>query len=492
MSIDPNVGALKDYLTDITISKTYNKVRNEVWNLLGKISKFGPNARDLASKLEAGLKTALLNHSNLFESLNLRYFGPVDGHDVDHLVHVFNELKDIPGPKLLHCITVKGKGFAPAEKEQTKWHSASKYVKIEQPSQPNIKWQDVYGDMLLSLAESNPKIVGITPAMPSSCGMIKAMNAFPNRFFDVGIAEQHALTFAAGLATQDSIPIVNIYSSFLQRGYDQWIHDIALQNLSVILCIDRAGLVGEDGPTHHGAFDIAYLRCIPQTILCAPRNAKELHAMLWLGTQNVGPIAIRYPKGTINDSQWKPAMNNALAIEALSPQWLKADGEADVLLVTTGHATNLAIQAHSIIAAENLSEASEFENIATQLSLKIDSIHYHHLHLPILQWANTNSDFQALSAAVTPITIAQYKNIITVEDGCIRSGWGEGLRQSISDRLVTRQESQTNQPSMPQFQHLGIPHDFIEHGNNEEELYHRCGYAADDIAKVIITALTKN
>lgn len=442
--------------------------------------------------LNTRLQTAPEKVKVWFEWFGLNYLGPINGHNLAELLPAVQQCYQQRGPRLLHVKTIKGKGYPPAEKEQTKWHSASKYVKIEQPSQPNIKWQDVYGDMLLSLAESNPKIVGITPAMPSSCGMIKAMNAFPNRFFDVGIAEQHALTFAAGLATQDTIPIVNIYSSFLQRGYDQWIHDIALQNLSVILCIDRAGLVGEDGPTHHGAFDIAFLRCIPQTILCAPRNAKELHAMLWLGTQNVGPIAIRYPKGTINDSQWEPTMNNALAIEALSPQWLKADGKADVLLVTTGHATNLAIQAHSLIAAENISEASEFENIATQPSPKTESIHYHHLHLPILQWANTNSDFQALSAAVTPITIAQYKNIITVEDGCIRSGWGEGLGQSISDKLVARQESQTNQPSMPQFQHLGIPHDFIEHGNNEEELYHRCGYAADDIAKAIITALTKN
>jgi 1-deoxy-D-xylulose-5-phosphate synthase len=395
------------------------------------------------------------------------------------------------GPRLVHIKTIKGKGYPPAEKEQTKWHSASKYVKIEQPIHPNIKWQDVYGDMVMSLAESNPKIVGITPAMPSSCGMIKAMNVFPDRFFDVGIAEQHALTFAAGMATQDTIPIVNIYSSFLQRGYDQWIHDVALQNLPVILCIDRSGLVGEDGPTHHGAFDIAFLRCIPQSILCAPRNARELYASLWIGTQKVGPIAIRYPKGTINDNQWKAVMDNVLAIKTLSPQWLKSDGEAKVLLITTGHATNLAVQANAIVEKQNDSEASDFGDKNKDRTNKPASIQYHHLHMPILQWADNNPDFQALSSAVSPITINGYKHIITVEDGCIKSGWGEGMRGMIYDLLQEKQDSQANQTALPLFQHLGIPHDFIEHGNNEDELYRRCGYAPEDIASAIIAASAK-
>lgn len=442
--------------------------------------------------LNTRLQTAPEKVKAWFEWFGLNYQGPIDGHNINELLPAIQRCYNQTGPRLLHIKTIKGKGYPPAEKEQTKWHSASKYVKIEQPSQSNMKWQDAYGDMLLSLAQSNSKIVGITPAMPSSCGMIKAMNAFPDRFFDVGIAEQHALTFAAGMATQDTIPIVNIYSSFLQRGYDQWIHDIALQNLPVVLCIDRAGLVGEDGPTHHGAFDIAFLRCIPQTILFAPRNAKELYASLWLGTQNVGPIAIRYPKGTLFDNQWESAMDRTLAIETLSPQWLKSDGRANVLLITTGHATNLAIQANSILLDNQNSGTMNSVDAVIKLSPKIQSCNYHHLHIPLLQWAHDNLDFQSLSAAVTPKTTQNYKYIITVEDGCVQGGWGEGLQQSLAKSLEQQHNSQTNPPSIPQFQHLGIPHNFIEHGNNEEDLYHRCGYAPEDIAEAIITALAKH
>ena len=442
--------------------------------------------------LNTRLQTAPDKVKAWFEWFGLNYQGPIDGHDMTQLLPAIQNCYKQTGPRLVHIKTIKGKGYPPAEKEQTKWHSASKYVKIEQPIHPNIKWQDVYGDMVISLAESNPKIVGITPAMPSSCGMIKAMNAFPDRFFDVGIAEQHALTFAAGMATQDTIPIVNIYSSFLQRGYDQWIHDVALQNLPVILCIDRSGLVGEDGPTHHGAFDIAFLRCIPQSILCAPRNARELYASLWIGTQKVGPIAIRYPKGTINDNQWKAVMDNVLAVKTLSPQWLKSDGEAKVLLITTGHATNLAVQANAIVEKQNDSEASDFGDKNKDRTNKPASIQYHHLHMPILQWADNNPDFQALSSAVSPITIKGYKHIITVEDGCIKSGWGEGMRGMIYDLPQEKQDSQANQTALPLFQHLGIPHDFIEHGNNEEELYRRCGYAPEDIASAIIAASAKH
>ena len=442
--------------------------------------------------LNTRLQTAPDKVKAWFEWFGLNYQGPIDGHDMTQLLPAIQNCYKQTGPRLVHIKTIKGKGYPPAEKEQTKWHSASKYVKIEQPIHPNIKWQDVYGDMVISLAESNPKIVGITPAMPSSCGMIKAMNAFPDRFFDVGIAEQHALTFAAGMATQDTIPIVNIYSSFLQRGYDQWIHDVALQNLPVILCIDRSGLVGEDGPTHHGAFDIAFLRCIPQSILCAPRNARELYASLWIGTQKVGPIAIRYPKGTINDNQWEAAMDNVLAIKTLSPQWLKSDGEAKVLLITTGHATNLAVQANAIVEKQNDSEASDFGDKNKDRTNKPASIQYHHLHMPILQWADNNPDFQTLSSAVSPITIKGYKHIITVEDGCIKSGWGEGMRGMIYDLPQEKQDSQANQTALPLFQHLGIPHDFIEHGNNEEELYRRCGYAPEDIASAIIAASAKH
>jgi 1-deoxy-D-xylulose-5-phosphate synthase len=259
MSIDPNVGALKEYLTDVTTSHTYNKVKDEIWNILGKISKFGPNAQAIAQKVENAVKSAVLKHSNLFESLRFRYFGPIDGHDVNHLVKVMNDLRDIPGPKILHCVTVKGKGYELAEKDQTKWHAPGLFDKvtgeifkpvIEKPQPP--KYQDVFGHTLVELAQSNEKIVGVTPAMPSGSSMNIMMKAFPERSFDVGIAEQHAVTFSAGMATRGLVPFCNIYSSFMQRAYDQVVHDVALQNLPVVFCLDRGGLAGADGPTHHG------------------------------------------------------------------------------------------------------------------------------------------------------------------------------------------------------------------------------------------------
>jgi 1-deoxy-D-xylulose-5-phosphate synthase len=269
MSIDPNVGALKDYLTDITTSHTYNKIKDEVWNMLGKVSKFGVNAREIISHVENSIKSMLLSHSNLFESLNLRYFGPVDGHDVNHLVHIFKDLKDIPGPKILHCITVKGKGFLQAEKDQTKWHAPGKFdkltgeihIKVKNTPEPP-KYQHVFGKTLVDLANKNDSIMGITPAMPTGSSMNMLMKELPERAFDVGIAEQHAVTFSAGLATQGLIPFCNIYSTFMQRAYDQVIHDVCLQDLKVIFCMDRAGLVGADGPTHHGAYDIAFMRTV--------------------------------------------------------------------------------------------------------------------------------------------------------------------------------------------------------------------------------------
>src|SRR5258706_34889 len=280
MSIDPNVGALKDYLTDITTSNTYNRLKDDVWNLLGKLSTFGKSAQEIVSKIENGIKSTLLSQSNLFESLHLRYFGPVDGHDVDHLVAVLTDLKKIKGPKILHCITVKGKGYGPAEQgNATTWHSPGTFDKItgeihkktyDRPQPP--KYQDVFGHTLVELAKANDKIIGITPAMPSGSSMNIMMKEMPDRAIDVGIAEQHAVTFSAGLATQGLIPFCNIYSSFMQRGYDQVVHDVALQNLHVIFCLDRAGLAGADGPTHHGAFDFAYMRCLPNMIVSAPMN----------------------------------------------------------------------------------------------------------------------------------------------------------------------------------------------------------------------------
>src|ERR1700760_4375233 len=305
MSIDPNVGALKQYLTDITTSKPYNRFRDDIGTVLTKISSMGPDAFKFAKKIEKSIKGTLLKRSNFFEALQFRYFGPIDGHDVKHLVKVLNELRNIPGPKLLHCVTTKGKGYSLAEKDQTKWHAPGLFDKItgeikkskaEKPQPP--KYQDVFGHTIIELAEQNPKIMGITPAMPTGSSLNLMMKAMPDRAFDVGIAEQHAVTFSAGLATQGLIPFCNIYSSFMQRAYDQVIHDVAIQKLNVVFCLDRAGVAGADGPTHHGAYDLAYMRCIPNMIVSAPMNEEELRNLMYTAQQeNMGPFVIRYPRG---------------------------------------------------------------------------------------------------------------------------------------------------------------------------------------------------
>ena len=268
--------------------------------------------RRLHPKLRQGIKAAVLKQSNLFESFNLRYFGPIDGHDIHHLTEVLNDLKDIPGPKILHCLTVKGKGFPLAEKDQTKWHAPGKFDKItgeihkkiyETPQPP--KYQEVFGHSIVELAKENDKIVGVTPAMPSGSSMNIMMKEIPERAFDVGIAEQHAVTFSAGMATRGMIPFCNIYSSFMQRAYDQVVHDVAIQNLPVIFCLDRAGIAGADGPTHHGAYDIAYMRCIPNMIVSAPMNEAELRNLMFTATETKSPFSIRYPRGQGVMSEWK-------------------------------------------------------------------------------------------------------------------------------------------------------------------------------------------
>src|SRR5580658_2093469 len=288
MGIDPNVGALKEYLTDITTSITYNKLREDFWKALGKLPVGKNFSRDMASKIEAGLKGVVSKSSNLFESLKLRYFGPIDGHNITKLVDTLKDLKDIPGPKILHIKTIKGKGYELAEKDQTKWHAPGLFDKLTgeiykkhftSPQPP--KYQDVFGYTLIELAEKNPNIFGITPAMPSGSSLKFMMEAMPNRAFDVGICEQHAVTLSAGMATQGLRVFCNIYSSFMQRAYDQVIHDVAIQHLPVIFCLDRAGVVGEDGPTHHGAYDIAYMRCIPNMIVSSPMNESELRNLLY-------------------------------------------------------------------------------------------------------------------------------------------------------------------------------------------------------------------
>ena len=452
MAIDPNVGALKEYLTDITTSHTYNKVKDDVWNLLGKMSKFGKSAQEIVSKIENGLKATLLKQSNLFESLNLRYFGPIDGHDVGYLTTVLNDLKDIPGPKILHCITTKGKGYSLAEKDQTLWHAPGKFDKVtgeihkttyDNPQAP--KYQEVFGHSLLELAEQNPKIMGITPAMPSGSSMNIMMRAMPDRAFDVGIAEQHAVTFSAGLATQGLTVFCNIYSSFMQRGYDQVIHDVCLQKIPVIFCLDRAGLAGADGPTHHGAYDIAFMRCIPNMIVAAPRNEQELRNMMYTASLDSfkdlkQAITIRYPRGQGVMPAWR---TNFEKIEI--GKGIELIPGTEVAVLTLGHIGNEAIEAVEEAKKKGIQPALFDMRFAKPL----DEDLLHHI-------------------------FTTYKTLITVEDGAIQGGFGSAIAEFMVDHQYSAKVIR-----------LGIPDQIIEHGE-QKELYEQCGIDSKSILTKIL------
>ena len=447
MSIDPNVGALKDYLTDITTSHTYNKVKDEVWNMLGKLSKFGSSAQEIISKVEGAIKSAVLKQSNLFESLNLRYFGPVDGHDVDHLVEILKDLKDIPGPKILHCITVKGKGYGPAESgNKTTWHAPGTFDKLtgeiykKTPSTPQApKYQDVFGHTLIELAEQDSRIMGVTPAMPSGSSMNLMMAAMPDRAFDVGIAEQHAVTFSAGMATQGLVPFCNIYSSFMQRAYDQVVHDVCLQKLPVVFCLDRAGFAGADGPTHHGAYDIAYFRCVPNLVVSAPMNEEELRNLMYTGSLHGGPFSIRYPRGNGVMSNWKTPFQR---IPVGQGRCIKTGEE--VAILTLGHIGNYAVEACESLEKEGLNPA-----------------HYDMRFVKPL-------DENLLHEIFT-----NFKKVITVEDGCLMGGFGSAVLEWMVD-----------QGYQAQVKRLGIPDGVIEHGE-QLELHRDCGFDPEGIANAV-------
>ncbi len=447
MSIDPNVGALKEYLTDITTSQTYNKLRDDFWKALGKLpaKKF---SRKIVSKLEAGLKGILSNSSNLFEALNLRYFGPIDGHNITKLVDTLKDIKDIPGPKLLHIKTVKGKGYQLAEKDQTIWHAPGLFDKItgeiykkkfDIPQPP--KYQDVFGHTIIELAEKNEKIMGVTPAMPSGCSLKFMMEKMPSRAFDVGICEQHAVTLSAGLATQGMRVFCNIYSSFMQRAYDQVVHDVAIQNLPVVFCLDRAGLVGEDGPTHHGAYDIAYMRCIPNMIVSAPMNESELRDLMYTSqlesTKN--PFVIRYPRGNAVKADWKTTMKE---IQIGKGRKLK-DGE-EIALLTFGHPGNFAAAAIRELAGEGINPA-----------------HYDMRFVKPIDEEMLHEVFR------------KFSKIITVEDGTVKGGFGSAILEFMAEHKYSAQ-----------VRIMGIPDKIIEHGT-PKELYDEIGIDANHITEAI-------
>lgn len=453
MSIDPNVGALKEYLTDITTSPTYNRVKDDVWKLLGKLP-IGKNfSRAMAHKLTEGLKGMVSSSANLFEALKIRYFGPIDGHNITKLTDTLKDLKNIPGPKLLHIVTVKGKGYTLAEKDQTKWHAPGLFDKItgeiykktfETPQPP--KYQDVFGHTIVELAEKNDKIWGITPAMPSGSSLKFMMDKMPDRAKDVGICEQHAVTFSAGLATQGLRPFCNIYSSFMQRAYDQVVHDVAIQKLPVVFCLDRAGLVGEDGPTHHGCYDIAYMRCIPNMIISAPMNEAELRNLMFtaqLETTTL-PFVIRYPRGEGVMPEWRTEMTE---IKIGTGRKIK-DG-SDIAILSFGHPGNFAATAIRELRNNNISIA-----------------HYD------MRFA------KPLDEAMLHEVFGKFSKIITVEDGTVKGGFGSAVIEFMTEHNYNAQVKM-----------LGIPDRIVEHGT-PKQLYNECHYDAPAIQEAVLAMMS--
>jgi len=448
MSIDPNVGALKEYLTDITTSHTYNELRDNVWKALGKLPVGKNFSREMASKLEASLKGMVSKSSNLFESLQLRYFGPIDGHNIIKLIETLSDLKDIPGAKILHIKTVKGKGYELAEKDQTKWHAPGLFDKVtgeifkkayDIPQPP--KYQDVFGHTIIELAEKNDKVMGITPAMPSGSSLKFMMDKMPDRAFDVGICEQHAVTLSAGMATQGLKVFCNIYSSFMQRAYDMVVHDVAIQKLPVIFCLDRAGLVGEDGPTHHGCYDIAYMRCIPNMIVSAPMNESELRNLMYTAQleSNQLPFVIRYPRGEGVMPEWRTEMKE---IKVGTGRKLK-DG-VDIAILSFGHPGNFAASAIRDVRAEGINPA-----------------HYDMRFVKPLDEEMLHEVF------------SRYHKIITVEDGTVVGGFGSAILEFMNAHGYKAD-----------VRIMGIPDRLVEHGT-PKQLYEEIGIDGNAIAEVL-------
>ena len=454
MAIDPSVGGMSDYLLKISKSQTYNRLKKDVWEVLGKLNGFGPKARRLVQKTENAIKTMLLKQSNLFEGLGFRYFGPVDGHNVIYLTEVLQSLSHIPGPKLLHVSTKKGKGFKLAELNQTEYHAPGKFDKVtgemldcECVVNKPPKFQNVFGHTLIELAEMNERIVGITPAMPSGCSLNLMMEKMPHRTFDVGIAEQHAVTFSAGLAIQGMLPYCNIYSTFMQRAYDQVIHDVALQNLQVVFCLDRGGLVGADGATHHGVFDLAYMRSIPNMIVTAPMDELELrHMMFTAQNENHGPFSIRYPRGCGSLIDWRQPME---AIPIGKSRQL-ADG-SDLAILTIG---TVGIQASRVIKM-----------------LRKDGINAAHYDMRFVK---------PLDEEALHIIFSNYKRVMTIEDGVLQGGFGSAVLEFMSDHQYSSE-----------LKRIGIPDQFVDHGTTDE-LHREVGLDQQGIYQTVKSFMLKD
>lgn len=444
MAIDNVTGGLSQYLLDISTSKTYNRFRKRLTDALSN----GTHKRNIFTKFTNTIKNLVTRHTNMFEGLNIRYFGPADGHNVIYLVRILQDIKKIKGPKMLHVITVKGKGFKAAEENQTAWHAVGGRFDIQtgksldKPSntpQPP-KFQDVFGNTILELAQKNDKILGITPAMPTGCSLNIMMKAMPERTFDVGIAEQHAVTFSAGLAISGYTPFCNIYSTFAQRAFDQVIHDVALQKLNVVFCFDRAGIVGADGATHHGVFDVAMLRPVPNLIISSPMDEVELRNLMYTAQlPNKGPFVIRYPRGRGSRIDWQQPMTEI----KIGSGRLISDG-TELAILTLGP---LGVRVQKII------------NKLTQQGIKI--AHYD------MRFA------KPLDTEILDSVFARFRKIITLEDGVVMGGFGTAIMEYAN---LKNYEADIKM--------LGIPDRFIEHGTIDE-LHHECGIDEEGIERTI-------
>ena len=445
MAIDHSVGGLSEYLVNITTSQTYNKMRYDVYRGLRKLNLISEDSRGSILRFNNSLKALITQQHNLFEGFSIRYFGPVDGHDVNYMVKVLNDIKDMKGPKLLHIRTVKGKGFKPAEESATEWHAPGKFNKetgkriIAPPTVEPTLFQDVFGHTLVELASKDERIVGVTPAMPTGCSMTYMMKEFPSRAFDVGIAEAHSVTFSAGMAKEGLIPFCNVYSSFMQRAYDQLIHDLALQKLHVVLCLDRGGLVGEDGATHHGVFDLAYMRPIPNLVIASPMNEHYLRNLMFTGYKYDGPFVIRYPRGKGVLVDWK----NEMTLMPVGKGRKLTDG-TDVAILSIGASGNDVSKAIELVSAEGLSVAH------------YDMIYLKPIDEDLLHEVGKN-----------------FSKIITVENGVIQGGLGSAVLEFMSDNGYC-----------PRIKRIGIPDKFIEHGS-VPELNKLCGIDVESIAACI-------
>ncbi|NDW17500.1 1-deoxy-D-xylulose-5-phosphate synthase [Dysgonomonas sp. 216] len=453
MAIDNNVGGIQDYLVKMTTSQTYNKFRNDVYQKFKRRNLISEKGKNFILRFNNSLKSLITKQQNIFEGFNIRYFGPVDGHDLKGLVRILENIKNMTGPKILHIHTVKGKGFKPAEVSAIEWHAPGKFNKetgerviVRSKDQPQL-YQDVFGHTLVDLAKKDERVVGITPAMPTGCSMTYMMKEFPDRAFDVGIAEGHAVTYSAGLAKEGLIPFCNVYSSFFQRAYDNVIHDVAIQKLHMVMCLDRAGLVGEDGPTHHGAFDLASLRCVPNLIISSPYNEHFLRDLMYTGIYgNSGPFVIRYPRGQGELKDWQ----NEMKVLEIGKGRKIRDGK-DAVILSIGPIGNAANDAIDNLEKEGYSIAH------------YDMIFLKPIDTDILDEISTKFD-----------------KIITVENGVVTGGLGSAVLEYYSDKNVKNIE----------LTRIGLPDSFITHGSIKD-LNRLCEIDTEGITKRVAEVLKK-